>query len=286
MPPFFSIIIPVYNRASLAMEAVQSAAAQSWRSFEIIVLDDGSNDDLPQRLAAFQQQNSALPLTCLRQKHTGLPGQARNAAAALAKGRYLAFLDSDDLWLPQKLAVAAAKIETSQYQIKLIHTKELWIRDGRSVKQKEQNFAEQGPSFAAALAKCLIGPSTACIERAFFEELGGFNSTLCIAEDYELWLRALSRASAYYINEALTVKRAGSWPCLSGTGADIERWRIQALQIALVEGGLNPVCAGLARRELARKQAIYAAGALKRGRRAEAAACLREALAALEEDLA
>ncbi len=97
--PLVSICIPTYNRAALVQEAVASVLAQTWREFELIVVDDGSTDDTTEALAAYASR-----IRLIRRESRGGVSAARNTGIAAARGEWLAFLDSDDLWRPEKLA--------------------------------------------------------------------------------------------------------------------------------------------------------------------------------------
>lgn len=287
--PLVSVIIPVYNRARLVREAVESVRAQTARDFELIVVDDGSTDDTPAVLAELAAATPHGRLTVQHIAHDGHPGAVRNRGAEQARGRYLAFLDADDLWRPQKLERQLALHGSARVS----HSRELWLRNGREISQRGMNHARAGDVFADALRKCTIGPSTVILERSLFEEAGGFREDLEIAEDYELWLRITAREPVAYLEEALTVKRAGHGDQLSEKYGQIEVFRIMALR-ELVRGGFfewvdseleadrgGPANlerrAAAARAELARKCRIYAAGCEKRGRYEEAAAYRAEA---------
>lgn len=293
--PLVSVIIPSYNRENLLMEAVDSVLRQSFRDFELIVADDGSTDQTLNRLLARgfvsltgkpglkdRQSKSSVPRLVLPLKHRGTPGRARNRGAAVARGHYLAFLDSDDLWEPDKLARQLRLFEARGPDAadgapaalpRLTHTRELWLREGRQVSQSRQRHRREGDLFADSLVKCIIGPSTVLMEKELFHRSGGFREDLEIAEDYELWLRITAREEVAYLDQPLTIKRAGSGDQLSEKYGQIEIFRIHALQ-DLVDGGFFaslPEREGAARAELARKCRIYALGCRKRGRTAEAA---------------
>lgn len=260
--PLVSVIIPTYNRADLLREAVASVRRQSYAPLELIVVDDGSTDATAASLRPLSDAR------LVRQDHTGLPGQARNAGARVARGEYLAFLDSDDLWLPHKLAVQLPVARAAGAAV--THTRERWIRNGRVVSQRRQRHRRSGDLFAESLRKCVIGPSTVLLRRGAFEEAGGFREDLEIAEDYELWLRLTARYPVAYVERESVIKRAGHGDQLSERYGHIELFRLRAL-LDLVEGH----CFAPARRvaaagELARKARIYAAGCHKRGRTAEA----------------
>ena len=261
--PLVSVVIPTYNRASLVREAVASVLAQSYRPLELIVVDDGSTDATGDSLALRPE------VRVLRQPHTGMPGQARNAGVRLARGEYLAFLDSDDLWLPHKLErqVAAATAAGGA----IWHARERWVRSGRVLSQRSQRHRRSGDLFADSLRKCVIGPSTALLRRAVFEQAGGFREDLEIAEDYELWLRLTAHYPVGYLEQELVIKRAGHSDQLSERYGQIEIYRLRALHDLVAAGRFGAASRHRAAcEELVRKARIYAAGCRKRGRLAEA----------------
>jgi glycosyltransferase involved in cell wall biosynthesis len=259
--PLVTVIIPHYNRSCLLLEAVDSVLNQTFEDFECIIVDDGSTEPLP----TLPSDNR---LRLIRKPHSGLPGEVRNRGAEEAAGRLLAFLDSDDLWRPEKLALQTAFMKAEGPRIS--HTREQWLRGGREVSQASQKHRREGDIFEDALKKCIIGPSTVMIETSLFRETGGFDETLEIAEDYEYWLRITARHTVGYLHEILTVKRAGDWHQLSEKYGQIEIFRIRALK-GLVDRGFSPPGRmPEARAELSRKCRIYAAGCRKRGKDEEA----------------
>ena len=260
--PAVSIVIPTFNRFPLLAEAVESVRAQSFRDYELIVVDDGSTDETS--LLAAEPD-----LRYLRTEHSGMPGAARNRGAEIARGRYLAFLDSDDLWRPNKLELQVPALEASDAP--LLHSRELWLRGERVVSQAGQTHAREGDVYSDALWKCIIGPSTVLMEREIFEELGGFDETLEVAEDYEFWLRLTARHKVAWLDEALTVKRAGGWEQLSEKYGQIEEFRIEAL-LRLLEGErLPPARRPAALAMLEKKIGFWQKGAEKRRREEEIA---------------
>ena len=264
--PLVSVVIPTYNRAALLCEAIASVLAQSYAARELIVVDDGSTDATAARLRSFRD------LRIVRRDHTGMPGGARNAGARVARGEYLAFLDSDDLWLPHKLAVQVAAATAAGDAI--IHTRERWLRDGRVVSQRGQRHRRSGDLFADSLRKCIIGPSTVLLRREVFEAAGGFREDLEIGEDYELWLRLTARHPVGYVERESVIKRAGHGDQLSERYGHIELFRLRALRDLLERADrrhFTPPQRAAAATELARKARIYAVGCRKRGRTAEAA---------------
>ncbi|WP_319475723.1 glycosyltransferase family A protein [Marispirochaeta aestuarii] len=262
--PRVSIIIPAYNRYPLLTEAVESVKAQSFRDYELIVVDDGSDDDTPR----FRNDED---VRYLQIPHCGMPGAVRNRGVEGAQGEYIAFLDSDDLWLPEKLCRQLTMLD-AQPAVPLVHTREFWRRGAKTVSQKGQKHAREGNIFSDALWKCTIGPSTVLMRKAVFEELGGFDESLEVAEDYEFWLRVTSRYPVAYLDEALTVKRAGDWEQLSEKHGQIEGFRIEALFRLLEQDRLPRDRRPETLAMLKRKIRIWSSGAIKRGRNIEAKA--------------
>jgi glycosyltransferase involved in cell wall biosynthesis len=261
-----TIIIPTYNRLSFLNSAINSVFCQTYRQFQLIVADDGSIDGTKDYV---QNLNNLENLRYLRLPHCGMPGKVRNAGARLAVGRYLAFLDSDDLWKPEKLARQIAFFEEHP-DMMICHTREIWQRGEKIVSQAGQKHRRSGYIFADALKKCIIGPSTVLMRRELFEEFGGFREDLEIVEDYELWLRVTARYPVGYIDEPLVIKRGGHADQLSEKYGQIEIFRIKALLVNLEAGIFAGEQRELAARELVRKCRIYAQGCEKRGKVEEA----------------
>ena len=197
------------------------------------------------------------------------PGAVRNRGVEAAVSRWIAFADSDDLWLPEKLKTQRLRLESGNAAA-LCHTREIWLRNGATVSQKKQKHRREGDLFHDSLKKCIIGPSTVLLSRPVFEELGGFDETLEIAEDYEFWLRWTDRFPVVYCGEPLVVKRAGDWPQLSARYGQIEIFRLQALLLLLRKRTLSEEHRFQAAEEAARKAEVYALGCRKRGRTDEA----------------
>ncbi len=272
--PAVSVIIPTHNRRELLRRAVTSVLEQQFTDLELVVVDDASTDGTGACLLSLAEEDTRLrPL--LLETHLGTPGAVRNRGVEVARAPLIAFLDSDDRWPPEKLKLQVPFHRAAG--VRVTHTREVWIRDGRTVSQKGQKHQREGDIFADALKKCIIGPSTVLLDRALFEEHGGFDESLEVAEDYEFWLRITARERVAYLNRELTEKHAGHGDQLSERYGQIEGFRIAALRSVLTRGLLAPERATEARRELARKLRIFSLGARKRGREEEAAALEREA---------
>lgn len=289
--PLVSVIIPTYNRYGLLREAVGSVLCQTLRDFELIIVDDGSTDQTSSIATDGLDADAAAVLTSaamtglsitetssverpptfqfIETTHIGMPGAVRNLGVAAARGRYVAFLDSDDLWMPRKLQ-KQTELMAGPPGSEISHTREAWLRSGKVISQATQRHRREGRIFADSLAKCIIGPSTVMMDRELYESTGGFEGDIEIGEDYEYWLRITPRHEVAYLDVPLTVKRAGYADQLTVKYGHIEFFRISALR-RLVDGGyFEGEDLKLARAELSRKCHIYATGSAKRGKDGEA----------------
>jgi glycosyltransferase involved in cell wall biosynthesis len=271
----FSLVIPVYNRRELLLEALSSVLAQTRLPTEIILVDDGSSDGSAEAARFFlAEKGGGVSWNILTLEHSGMAGAVRNRGVEAARSEWIAFLDSDDLWEPEKLASQEAYI-AAHPNVRLVHTREKWLRGDKIISQKKQKHKREGDIFSDALVKCIIGPSTTVIRKDLWDQTGGFRENIEIAEDYELWLRITAGDAVGYIDTPLITKRAGGWDQLSEKYGQIEKFRLQGLG-DLVESdwfrkqGLEERRCELARGEFIRKCQIYALGCEKRGRREEA----------------
>jgi glycosyltransferase involved in cell wall biosynthesis len=259
-----SVIIPTYNRAGWVTEAVASVLAQTCRNFELLVVDDGSTDGTMEALAPFRGK-----LCYLRTRRNRGVAAARNLGAAAARGQWLAFLDSDDLWRPEKLARQVEYLKAHP-DLEICQTEEIWVRRGVRVNPPHSHRKVGGRIFLPSLARCLVSPSAVMISRRLFWEAGGFDESLPACEDYDLWLRLAWRHDIGLVPEPLVVKRGGHPDQLSRAWG-LDRFRIRALLKLLQEPKLPAPYREAVRRTLAEKCRIYAQGCAKRGRLAEAA---------------
>jgi glycosyltransferase involved in cell wall biosynthesis len=261
--PLVSVIIPTCNRAALAPEAVASVLAQSWRDFEVLVVDDASTDATAAALAPFGAR-----IRLWRRECRGGVSAARNTGIKAARGEWLAFLDSDDLWLPEKLARQLDYLAAHR-DLLLCQTEETWVRRGVRVNQPRTHRKIGGRIFSASLERCMISPSAVILHRRLFDRHGAFDEDLPAAEDYDLWLRLTWRYAVGLVPEPLIIKRGGRPDQLSAQWG-LDRYRIRALTKLLEEPELPAPEALAARRVLARKCAIYAQGCEKRHKGEEA----------------
>ncbi|MFZ5811536.1 MAG: glycosyltransferase family 2 protein [Thermodesulfobacteriota bacterium] len=258
-----STIIPTYNRAGMVGEAVASVLSQTFADFELLVVDDGSTDDTAGELSRFRDPR----LTVRRTPNRGVSA-ARNLGIAMARGRLVAFLDSDDLWLPEKLARHVAFMEHTGHAAS--QTQETWLRRGRRVNPRRIHLKKDGDFFQSALALCLVSPSSVMIRKEFLDRVGGFDENLAACEDYDLWLRMLLRAPIGLVDEELTVRRGGRPDQLSARFVGLDLFRIRSLAKILGREAMSPWHRDCMEKELMRKLRIYTEGCVKRGRVEEA----------------
>ena len=220
--PLFSVIIPTFNRKEETARAVRSVLAQTLSDHEIIVVDDGSTDGTPLLREEFGGR-----IIYLSQKNSGV-SSARNRGIRESSSRYIAFLDSDDLWLPDKLA-AHREFLARNGGMAIHQTNETWIRKGRRVNPMNRHRKPSGHIFIASLDLCLVSPSAVCMERSLFDRYGLFDELLPACEDYDLWLRISSREPVGLIDRELTVKHGGHDDQLSKKFWGMDRFRLYAI---------------------------------------------------------
>ncbi len=260
--PLVSVIIPTYNRGWILKQAVDSVLTQDFEDFELIVVDDGSADHTQKILDSYQRE-----LTIICQENLGVSA-ARNRGVEAAAGSYIAFLDSDDHWLHEKLGRQVDFFEKNQTAL-ICQTEEIWIRNGRRVNPKKRHKKPSGMIFKPSLALCLVSPSSVMIKKSLFEETGGFDENLPACEDYDLWLRIGSRHPVYLIDIPLTIKRGGHEDQLSRQHS-LDKYRIESLNKIISSDLLSAGQKVAAIQMLISKCSIYATGCLKRGRNDEA----------------
>jgi glycosyltransferase involved in cell wall biosynthesis len=260
--PRVSVIIPTYNRAGIIAEAVDSVLAQDYKDFELIVVDDGSTDNTSEVMARYGDD-----VRVLFQENKGVSA-ARNRGITEASGKLIAFLDSDDLWLPQKLSTQV-EFFSQRPDALICQTEEVWLRNGIRINPKHRHKKPSGMIFEPSLKLCLVSPSAVMIRRDLLDRTGGFDETLPACEDYDLWLRISCRFPVYLIETPLIIKRGGHDDQLSkGTGLD--KFRIKAIEKIINTGILSDDQHQAAMKMLKNKCGIYAAGCRKRGREEEA----------------
>ena len=255
-----SVIIPTYNRKKYIKRAIDSVIHQSYKPFEIIVIDDGSTDGTYELI---KQSYSSSQISLKKQKNNGV-SSARNKGIKLANGDWIAFLDSDDEWFKNKLELQVREIKKSKTFI--CHTNEIWIRNGIRVNQMKKHQKYGGAIFKKCLDMCRISPSSVMIHRRIFDEIGLFDEDLIICEDYDLWLRISSKYPVLYLDSMLIKKFGGHEDQLSKNINGIEQFRIQSLEKILKNRSLKPSYFNAAKNMVLKKLLIYRSGLIKRNK--------------------
>ena len=281
-----SVIIPTYNRATVVPRAIDSVLAQKGAAFELIIVDDGSTDDTKSlygvRSAEYGEikdaarnapqqgspAGSALPVRFLSQPNGG-PSDARNLGIRKARGEWIAFLDSDDEWLPGKLK-AQMKFFQENPDCLICQTEEIWIRNGKRVNPMKKHQKFGGWIFEKCLPLCVVSPSAVMMHRKLFDELGVFDESLPACEDYDLWLRSAAKHPIGLIEKPYILKYGGHTDQRSREFPAMDRFRIRSLAKILSQNTLTPEQASAARSMLEEKARIFIQGALKRGKDEEA----------------
>ncbi len=216
-----SVIIPTFNRAQLLPRAIESVLGQDYKEIELIIIDDGSTDDTQELLENYPK------IKILRTSNQGI-SKARNLGIKVSRGEWICFLDSDDMWLPSKLS-SQVKYAQQFPHLKLIHTNELWVRNGVRVNQMKKHQKAGGFIFEKCLPLCLISPSTVMIHRSVFSKIGDFDPEMTVCEDYDLWLRITKDYEIGYIEEALIQKYGGHEDQLSKKYKAMDYYRVKSL---------------------------------------------------------
>jgi GT2 family glycosyltransferase len=250
-----SVVIPTHNRLELCERALLSVLHQTSAAFEIIVVDDGSRDGTAEKLS--QKYPDVIFLV---QENKGVSA-ARNRGVLEAKGDWLAFLDSDDVWHKNKLESQVKALEQQPEHL-FCHSNEVWQRGTEKVTQKK-HVKSGGWIFEDCLKSCVIAASSVLIQKELFDTMGGFDESLIVCEDYDFWLRLTARHEVLFVEEALLTKHDGHGDQLSHRVWGLDRYRIQALENLLASGLLNAIQEEQTLLELKNKLAVFIEGAIK-----------------------
>ncbi|MCX7771458.1 MAG: glycosyltransferase family 2 protein, partial [Proteobacteria bacterium] len=187
------------------------------------IVDDGSTDNTEVRINKLMEIYQSYKIVYQYFKENKGPAFARNRGAELSQGEYIAFLDSDDLWLKNKLKYQIDFMKKNNYLIS--QTEEIWIRNGKRVNPMEKHRKPTGDIFEKSLKFCTVSPSSVMIKREVFFELGGFDESFLACEDYDLWLRLSLKYPVYLLPKRLIIKRGGLWEHQSKKIPHLDRLR-------------------------------------------------------------
>jgi len=258
-----SVVIPTHDRGTLLRRALDSVRDQTMAPAQIIVVDDGSTDD-----TADMVRREYPEVTLLEQAQAGVSA-ARNHGIGHSRNEWIAFLDSDDEWRRDKLERQCNAIAAHPEAV-VCHTDEVWIRRGTRVNPMKKHAKRGGRIFEHCLPLCCISPSSVLLHRSVLDDVGCFDESLPACEDYDLWLRVCCRYPVLFVDEALVVKYGGHADQLSRRYWGMDRFRIRALEKIIAGDQLTSSQRAAACATLREKLLIYAAGAAKRGKHAEA----------------
>jgi glycosyltransferase involved in cell wall biosynthesis len=198
--PTVSVIIPTYNRVSMVREAVQSVLEQTYTDYEIIVVDDGSTDNTKGVVTGLSER-----IVYVYQPNHGR-SNARNHGMSMAKGKYIAFLDSDDLFLPTKLEKQVEGIE-KRPDVLLSHTSYQWINTINKYTEEVKSGRFSGYVYPKIIQRCPIATPTVMLRREALGEKIKFEEAISNGEDVILWVRFAHKSPILGIDEALTQVR-------------------------------------------------------------------------------
>lgn len=218
------VIIPTYNRSDWIEKSIESVLGQTFRDLRLFVIDDGSSDDTYQKIKQFEKDSR---FYYEKIEHGGV-SRARNYGVSLGSAPWVAFLDSDDQWLLNKLG-RQVSFACDYPNYPLIHCDEIWIRRGKRVNPKNKHRKGGGDQFSRSLKLCLISPSAVLVKRDIFEKWGGFDEKFLVCEDYDLWLKITSQHLVGFIDEPLIIKNGGHEDQLSHRYVAMDEWRVLSM---------------------------------------------------------
>ena len=228
-----SVVIPTYNRVPYLGRAITSVLKQSYPVNEIIVIDNGSTD---QTLSFIKKNFNRIRVITEKKKGVSF---ARNLGIKNCKYNWIAFLDSDDEWITDKIEKQFVLLKESNFKYQFIHTNEIWIKNGMLKNQKKKHLKKGGYIFEDCLDICKISPSSVLIKKELFDRYGLFDNKFKVCEDYELWLRITSKIKIGYLDKPLIKKHGGHEGQLSEKYWGIDRYRIKALEKILINNNLK-----------------------------------------------
>ncbi len=229
--PFFSVIIPSFNRVETLKRAIDSVIKQTHKDFELIVVDDGSTDKTKELCLEYPY------LKYIYQTNRGVSA-ARNLGVSHSSGQWIAFLDSDDRFLKSKLELQYDFI-LSNPTFRIVHGNEQWIKNGKKINQKKIHQKGGGDQFIPSIDRCVISPSCVCLEKDLYIEMDGFDESFIVCEDYDLWLKITSLYDVGFIEKNLIEKYGGHSDQLSQKYKAMDLYRLRAILWIVVNRNLS-----------------------------------------------
>lgn len=205
-----SVIMPAYNASAYIQEAIDSIIAQTFPNWELIIVDDGSTDNTAMLVNEYLLKDNRIQYYY---QENGKQGKARNLAISKSKGEYLAFLDADDLWLPEKLEIQVKEIK--EKKVDLVFSNAFVIKDSEKIDINKvihchQGFLDSNEGLDRMIERNRVPILTVLVQKLKVIEVGMFTEKLEIqnAEDTHLWLKLLINNAVFYgSNEILAIYR-------------------------------------------------------------------------------
>ncbi len=240
--PSISVVIPCYNAERYISATIESVLAQDWPDLEIIVVDDGSKD------GSVELVRQRYPAVRMVPQANGGVASARNRGLALAKNDLVALVDADDIWLPGKLAAQVARMQAVPGCRMSYTAWQVWpctepVPEAAylaAIAAQAGDARWRGATgwiYPELLLDCVVWTSTVLAERTLFQEIGGFDTTLRIGEDYDLWLRASRVTPIERVAAPLALYRIH--PASITKSMPTENYRARVIQRALDQWGLD-----------------------------------------------
>jgi len=201
--PKVSVIIPTHNRAEYLRNAIESASKQTFQDLEIIVVDDNSTDHTAEVVEGFENRK----IKYIRKNVKKGPSAARNTAILESKGKYIAFLDDDDEWVPNKLQEQIKLLDRSKLKICGVYSNRLVLERAtkRLISANPQADKLKGNLLSQLLIGSPIHTSTVLLKKRCLDEIGLFDETMSYMEDRDLWIRLSLKYDFEYINDPLSI---------------------------------------------------------------------------------
>lgn len=272
MPPTVSVIIPTYNRANYVQQAVESVLNQTYKDYEIIVIDDGSTDDTKLSLEKYADR-----VKYIYQENQKVAA-ARNNGIRHSQGKYIAFLDSDDLWLPQKLERDIAYFEAKP-QVGLVYSNVIYFSDEGADLYTRRMKSPSGDVLEKIIIDNFVVTSTVIVGRECLDRVGFFNEDLDLAssEDWEMWVRIASLYPFGYVNEISTKSRIHDYSLMRNPEG-MERSILKGLEIIWTNEALLPRISHLKNKSYASLYTYIAINYYASGQMAKARKYLRKSI--------
>lgn len=227
-----SVVIPAYNAQDYLKQCLESAVSQIFRSFEVIVVDDGSDDDTQKIVESYPHD-----IVYISQGHKGTAA-ARNSGIKAARGKYIAFLDSDDIWKANKLAEQTVYMDRNSDYSLAYHDYGVCNESGviltENLPLDRRLPRPTGYIFPNLLMRCLFQTSTVLCKRSVFDDVGLFDEALLHGQDYDLWLRISAKKKIGYVPMALSYYRLRKPDGGPSSAAAEKPWEVRVVEKALV----------------------------------------------------